>query len=51
MSVKLDTKYYKTWEEYKAQHPEIDARQAEAMAPKMQSYEDMMFEFVIYLLL
>ncbi|WP_347491678.1 hypothetical protein ABDB91_18220 [Desulfoscipio sp. XC116] len=51
MSAKMNTKYYKTWEEYKAQHPEIEDKQAGVMAPKMQSYEDMMFEFVIYLLL
>lgn len=51
MSIKINTKYYQTWDEYKEQHPEIDDKRAEIMAPKMQSYEEMMFQFVILLLL
>lgn len=43
------TKYYKTWEEYLAEHPEISEKEAKAMAPKMQSYEDMMLAFFTYL--
>ncbi|SFG16035.1 hypothetical protein SAMN05660649_00925 [Desulfotomaculum arcticum] len=45
------TTYYKTWEQYLAVHPEIDEKQAKAMAPKMQGYEDMMFSFIMFLLM
>lgn len=45
----MNTDYYKTWEEYLAGHPEIDETEAQAMAPKMQSYEDMMFSFIMFL--
>ncbi|MBB6217339.1 hypothetical protein HNQ80_003458 [Anaerosolibacter carboniphilus] len=47
----METKYYKTWEQYVAEHPEIDKRLANVMAPKMQSYEEMMFAFVMMLLM
>lgn len=47
----MNTKYYKTWEEYLAEHPEIDEKQARAMAPKMQGYEEMMFGFIMFLLM
>ncbi|NLZ38195.1 MAG: hypothetical protein GX893_01125 [Firmicutes bacterium] len=45
----LKSKYYKTWEEYRALNPDIDEKQAKAMAEKMQSYEEMMFAFVMFL--
>ncbi|EHQ90997.1 hypothetical protein [Desulfosporosinus youngiae] len=45
----MNTNYYKTWEEYLAEHPEIDEQEAQVMAPKMQSYEDMMFSFIMFL--
>ncbi|MEW9122951.1 MAG: hypothetical protein AB2421_09595 [Thermotaleaceae bacterium] len=47
----MNTKYYKTWEEYKTEHPEIDEKHEKVMAPKMQSYEEMMFAFVMMLLM
>lgn len=47
----MNTKYYKTWDEYKAEHPEIDEKQEKAMACKMQSYEEMMFSFIMFLLM
>lgn len=47
----MDTKYYKTWEEYVAEHPEVDERLIPVMAPKIQSYEEMMFGFVMMLLM
>ncbi|HHW40119.1 MAG TPA: hypothetical protein GXX19_03045 [Syntrophomonadaceae bacterium] len=47
----MNTKYYKTWDEYKAEHPEIDEKQEKAMARKMQSYEEMMFSFIMFLLM
>lgn len=49
MAVK--TKYYKTFEEYKTEHPEIDEKQASAMAPKMQSYDEAMFNFIMFLMM
>ena len=45
----METKYYKTWEEYLASHPEIDEKEASVMAPVLQSYEDMMFGFIMFL--
>lgn len=45
----MNTKYYKTWEEYIAEHPEVDAKQAQVMAPKMQTYEEMLFGFIMFL--
>lgn len=51
----MNTKYYKTWDEYKAEHPEIveklNEKQEKAIAYKMQSYEDMMFGFIMFLLM
>jgi len=34
-----------------AKHPEIDEKQAKAMAAKMQGYEEMMFSFIMFLLI
>ncbi|MHC6178968.1 hypothetical protein ACYUJ6_03815 [Clostridium sp. JNZ X4-2] len=47
----MKTEYYKTWEEYKTEHPEIDEKLEGKMAPKMQQYEEMMFIFVVNLLM
>jgi len=48
---KMDSKYYATWEEYLAEHPELDGKPAQAIAPKIQKYEDAMFVFIMDLLL
>ncbi|MBS4024478.1 MAG: hypothetical protein KGZ96_02260 [Clostridia bacterium] len=48
--MKINSDYYKTFEEFLAAHPEIDAKQAMAMAPKIQGYEDQMFGFIMFLL-
>lgn len=45
----MDTKYYKTWEQYQSEHPEIGEKEDAVIASKMQSYEDMMFSFLTYL--
>ncbi|KPU44265.1 hypothetical protein OXPF_24330 [Oxobacter pfennigii] len=45
----METKYYKNWQEYMAQHTEIDEKQAAVMAPKLQSYEEMLFSFIMFL--
>jgi hypothetical protein len=45
----MNTKYYKTWEEYLADHPEITEEQAAVVGPKMQSYEDGLFGFIMFL--
>ncbi|TZE80617.1 uroporphyrinogen decarboxylase family protein [Calorimonas adulescens] len=37
------SKYYKTWEEYKAEHPEIPADLEPVIAQKLQMYEEMFF--------
>ncbi|NLM20831.1 MAG: hypothetical protein GX207_03685 [Peptococcaceae bacterium] len=45
----ITTKYYQTWAEYLAAHPEITAKEEKAMAPVMQNYEDRFFDFIMYL--
>lgn len=45
----MKAKYYKTWEQYKAEHPEIDEKQEKVIAPKMQSYEERLFAFIMFL--
>ncbi|WP_169833006.1 hypothetical protein [Geosporobacter ferrireducens] len=47
----MNTNYYQTWEEYKTAHPEIDEKLEGVMAPKIQQYEEMMFNFIIMLLM
>jgi hypothetical protein len=47
----IESKYYKTWEQYKAEHPEISEREEKAMAKRMQTYEEMMYGFVMFLLI
>lgn len=47
----MKSKYYSTWEEYLAAHPELADKPKEAIAPKIEKYEDMMFNFIIGLLL
>lgn len=48
---KMDSKYYATWEEYLALHPELEGKPTQAIAPKIQKYEDAMFVFIMDLLL
>lgn len=45
----MNTKYYKTWPEYMAEHPEMSEEEAKVAAPRLQSYEEMMFGFVMFL--
>lgn len=45
----MNLDYYKTWEEYLTEHPDVDEKQSKAMAPKMQTYEEMLFGFIMYL--
>ena len=45
----LNSKYYKTWEEYKAEHPELEGRPEHVIAAKIKRYEDYMFNFIINL--
>lgn len=47
----MDSQYYATWEEYLAEHPELEDKPVQAIAPKIQKYEDEMFVFVMDLLL
>lgn len=45
----MNSKYYKSWEEYRADNPEISDKEAAVMAPKIQSYEEMMLGLVLFL--
>ncbi|SFG15940.1 hypothetical protein SAMN05660649_00921 [Desulfotomaculum arcticum] len=47
----MKSKYYTTWEEYKENHPELEGKPEQAIAPKIQKYEDIMFNFILSLLL
>lgn len=44
----MTTKYYKTWEEYRADNPDV-VEMEKAIAPKIQSYEERMFGFIMFL--
>ncbi|AKL96838.1 hypothetical protein CACET_c33950 [Clostridium aceticum] len=46
----FQSKYYTPWEAYKEKHPEMDAKLEPVMAPKIQSYEEMMFRMMAMLL-
>ncbi|MFZ7121681.1 MAG: hypothetical protein ACOWWH_12145 [Eubacteriaceae bacterium] len=43
----MESKYYKTWEQYKEQHPELENNDVNEAASKIQKYEEMMFNFII----
>lgn len=45
----MNSKYYKTWEEYRAEHLELTDEQAQVVAPRIQSYEERMFSFIMFL--
>ena len=47
----MDSKYYLTWEEYLTEHPELEGKPTQAIASKIQKYEDAMFTFIMDLLL
>ena len=46
----IRSKYFKTWEEYKREHPEIDPRLEAIIAEKLQSYEEMLFNMLFMLM-
>ncbi|MCR3923108.1 MAG: uroporphyrinogen decarboxylase, partial [Firmicutes bacterium] len=45
----INSKYYQTWNEYKANHPELGGRPEHVIAPKIEKYEDSLFNFIINL--
>lgn len=45
----IHSKYYTPWSQYKEKHPELPEAYEHVIAPKMQSYEDTMFNFIINL--
>lgn len=45
----INSKYYTPWDQYKESHPELPEAYEHVIAPKMQSYEDVMFNFIINL--
>lgn len=47
----MKSKYYATWEEYKANHPELEGKPENVIAPKIEKYEDLLFNFIIGLVL
>ena len=46
-SRKIESKYYRTWEQFKAEYPEV----SDLGEPKLQGLEDMLFQYLIFLLL
>ena len=46
----IESKYYHTWPEYRAEHPNMNPSLEPVMAPKLQSYEDMVFNLVFRML-
>lgn len=45
----LDSKYYKTWEDYQRENPALTEEQAKVIAPRLMSYEEMLFQFIMFL--
>ncbi|WP_152967710.1 uroporphyrinogen decarboxylase family protein [Oxobacter pfennigii] len=45
----INSKYFTVWEKYRESHPELDGRPLNIIGPKIQKYEDMMFNFIINL--
>lgn len=43
----IESKYYKTWDQYKALNPEV----SDFAAPKLQGFEEMLFSFIANLLM
>lgn len=43
----IESKYYNTWEQYKELNPEV----SDFAAPKLQGYEENVFQYLMYLLL
>ncbi len=44
---KLESKYYRTWDDYKA----INTQVSDLGAPKLQGFEEMLFQYLVFLLL
>lgn len=47
----MNTNDYKTWEQYIAEDPGIEENHEKEMAAKIQSYDEMMFRFIMFLLM
>jgi len=47
----VKSKYYTTWEEYRENHPELEGKPEQVIEQKIQKYEDIVFNFIISLLL
>ncbi|MEY7999112.1 uroporphyrinogen decarboxylase family protein [Clostridium sp. Mt-5] len=45
-SRKLESKYYSTWQQYKEKHPQV----SELGRAKLQGFEEMIFQYLMYLL-
>lgn len=46
----MKSKYLITWEEYKEKHPELAGKPEKVIRPKIEKYDEIMFNFVIGLL-
>ena len=47
----MRSKYLATWEEYKEKHPELADKPEEVIAPKIEKYENMIFHFILDLVM
>jgi len=47
----ITSEYYQSWEDYKKDHPELEDKPWEIIGPKLEKYEDQLFQFVFNLLL
>lgn len=45
----MESKYYTSWEQYVAEHPEIQEQYEPCIATRIHDYEDMMFTFIMNL--
>jgi hypothetical protein len=46
----VESKYYKAWEQYRAENPEVQGPNEDVIASRIQSYEERMFGFIMFLI-
>lgn len=47
----MNSQYLVTWEEFKQKHPELAGKHDEAISAKVEKYEEIMFQFILGLLM
>ena len=45
----MESLYYKSFKQIREQHPDMTDIEADTAAPKLESYEEQMFNFIMFL--